>query len=386
MHDDVRAAHGHDHDHDAASGTTASSAAPNGLLSRRALVAGALSLPLALALTTAIAPSAAHAAVARPSIIACGTWGAQTARGSISLVGPPQKIIVHHTASSNSTGTSLSSAYAIARDIQQWHFARGWSDTGQHFTVARGGAILEGRHRTLEGLATGRSFPLGAHVSGQNSTSLGIETEGTFTSVHPTSAQWASLVALCAYLCQTYRLSASAISGHRNYNATQCPGDVLAARLGQLRNDVAARLGGGTGGGAVTTRPWPMLRSGSEGFRVTAAQQLLRHSGQSLTVDGSFGPQTLAAAIAFQRAQGLGADGIIGVQTWESPLAVPVRSGGSSRAVSALQGALRANGWTVAVDGSFGPSTLAAVRAFQSSRGLTVDGSVGPVTWAHMLR
>jgi V8-like Glu-specific endopeptidase len=35
----------------------------------------------------------------------------------------------------------------------------------------------------------------------------------------------------------------------------------------------------------------------------------------------------------------------------------------------------------LAMDGIFGAKTLAAVRAFQRSRGLTVDGVVGPLTW-----
>jgi Rv2525c-like, glycoside hydrolase-like domain/Putative peptidoglycan binding domain len=39
----------------------------------------------------------------------------------------------------------------------------------------------------------------------------------------------------------------------------------------------------------------------------------------------------------------------------------------------------------VATDGDFGPITDAAIRAYQGSYGLTVDGIVGPHTWARLL-
>lgn len=50
--------------------------------------------------------------------------------------------------------------------------------------------------------------------------------------------------------------------------------------------------------------------------------------------------------------------------------------------VSNLQTYLKNAGYNVDVDGSFGPQTLAAVKQYQQSNGLTVDGMVGPQTQA----
>jgi N-acetylmuramoyl-L-alanine amidase len=46
-----------------------------------------------------------------------------------------------------------------------------------------------------------------------------------------------------------------------------------------------------------------------------------------------------------------------------------------------IQGRLLALGYSVAISGEFGPQTESAVRAFQTDRGLTSDGVVGPETW-----
>jgi Putative peptidoglycan binding domain len=51
--------------------------------------------------------------------------------------------------------------------------------------------------------------------------------------------------------------------------------------------------------------------------------------------------------------------------------------------VKRLQEILSGGGYNVGViDGIFGPQTLAAVKAFQLSKGLLADGVVGPQTWA----
>jgi peptidoglycan hydrolase-like protein with peptidoglycan-binding domain len=60
----------------------------------------------------------------------------------------------------------------------------------------------------------------------------------------------------------------------------------------------------------------------------------------------------------------------------------PVGQGQAGPQVRDLQQRLNALGAKLTVDGIFGPKTLAAVRAFQSARGLTVDGLVGPKTTA----
>jgi hypothetical protein len=61
-----------------------------------------------------------------------------------------------------------------------------------------------------------------------------------------------------------------------------------------------------------------------------------------------------------------------------------LRSGARGPAVRDLQTRLNRAGLRLAVDGIFGRLTAGAVRAFQGSRGLAVDGIVGPATWRQL--
>jgi lysozyme len=59
-----------------------------------------------------------------------------------------------------------------------------------------------------------------------------------------------------------------------------------------------------------------------------------------------------------------------------------LRIGDRGPAVAELQQKLVAAGYTLAVDGDFGPQTARAVSAFQADEGLAVDGIAGPETMA----
>jgi len=131
----------------------------------------------------------------------------------------------------------------------------------------------------------------------------------------------------------------------------------------------------------------PELRQGASGEVVKQAQQLLNgHLGETLKGTGTFGPKTLAAVQLFQRVKGLAPDGIIGEITWGALRVTPVwpvlRRGSQGGHVFLLAARLNLHGANLQGTGTFGPKTEAAVRVFQTKKGLEVDGVVGTQTWA----
>jgi N-acetylmuramoyl-L-alanine amidase len=214
-------------------------------LGRRALILGGGGLLLggsAGLLTT----RRTYAAFAPPRVYTRAEWSARPPSSPITVLStPPDHIVVHHTASGNTTDYSLLQAGRLSHWIQDLHMdTNGWADAGQQLTISRGGYVLEGRDKSLWAINNG-DLAVGAQTANQNSHTIGIENEGTYVTQNTTTMLFDSLVQTCAWLCTAYGLDPYAsIVGHRDYvTTTQCPGDVLYGRLPELRDRTAAVLG-----------------------------------------------------------------------------------------------------------------------------------------------
>ncbi|PSN19534.1 hypothetical protein C7271_06835 [filamentous cyanobacterium CCP5] len=155
----------------------------------------------------------------------------------------PRYIVIHHTFSLTASGNqSESAAKTLARNIQNFHMDNnGWSDSGHNFLNTTGGFTLEGRHGTLGNIKNGLCVR-SAHAPGAND-SPGIENEGDFRTAAMGATQWNSLVDLCAAICKSCSIDPNNIKGHRDFVATECPGDWLYGQLPKLRNEVRNNLG-----------------------------------------------------------------------------------------------------------------------------------------------
>ncbi len=168
--------------------------------------------------------------------------------------------------------------------------------------------------------------------------------------------------------------------------------------------------------------PGTPLTIGSTGTDVKIIQRQLNRIAEdypsfgTMSVDGVYGSGTAETVRKFQAQFNLTADGVVGRTTWykisyiyvsvkdlaeltsegEKPTGDPVDGeypgsaltvGSSGNSVSQIQFWLDEISEfvqsipSITVDGQFGNATKAAVEAFQSYAGLTVDGVVGQLTW-----
>lgn len=257
--------------------------------------------------------------------------------GNLSNLGTVKRIICHHAEAS----------VCSIEDIDRWHKNNGWAGCGYHFLVRKDGSIYRGRPEDK----------LGAHTSNYNTGSLGVCFEGTYNTEAMPEAQLKAGQELVSYLIKKYNLLKADVYKHKDFNVTDCPGhnfpwDKLISGIDNTSNitETVSNITIDTNP-AVATDDW-----------VRRLQEECNKQGFSnQVVDGIPGPVTLAGCPTLKK----GAQGNI---------------------TKLLQEKLVNLGYsTNGIDGIFGSGTHTAVREFQKTRGLSIDGIVGQNTWRKLL-
>ncbi len=193
-----------------------------------------------------------------PPIITREEWGASKCPPRTTpAYGAVNVAFVHHTVTANNYGPADSAA--IVRAVCLYHRnSNGWNDIGYNLLVDRYGQVFEGR-------AGGIDAPVvGAQAQGYNAQSTGIANLGTFSTTGQTPAGLDALAGVLSWKMAVHavppvgtvqvtstggslnrypagaKVTLNRISGHRDGDATSCPGDGLYAQLPQLRQMVSA--------------------------------------------------------------------------------------------------------------------------------------------------
>jgi uncharacterized protein with LGFP repeats len=213
--------------------------------------------------------------------------------------------VVHHTVNSNDY--SAASVPQMLRSIQTFHMdVRGWDDIAYNFIVDRFGTIWEGR-----GGGADRAV-VGAHVAGFNTGSVGVSVLGTFDSAAPSAAAIEGVSQVIAWkfaqrnidpFGSTVLLSRGGdvhppgelvpmanIAGHRDLGQTSCPGQLLYARLPDIRQRVSELMPTYTGEVPELERFTGQVRIGGFALRRDSATPV----SVRVEIDGT----TVATAVA----------------------------------------------------------------------------------------
>lgn len=209
--------------------------------------------------------------------------------------GSTTRIILHHAAAKSCS----------ADDVHRWHLNRGWAGIGYHFFVRKDGSVYRGRPLQC----------VGAHAGGANFNSVGICFEGDFTKETMPDVQKQAGKELVAYVKNHYGIKN--VQRHSDVGATACPGTNFP--FNEIANATTSNTTVTVEDDDMVQITVPQIAKGSEGAAVKAWQVLLEAAGYSVGkygADGDFGDDTDAATKAYQKANGLDDDGIVGVKTW----------------------------------------------------------------------
>ena len=211
----------------------------------------------------ALAQPVLEAGPGQPPIIARTAWAKGIPPPRVAPeYGNVELAFVHHT--ENPNGYSAAQVPAMLRAIFLFHREfNGWNDIGYNFVLDRFGRIWEAR-------AGGIDEPVvGAQAGGYNVVSSGVAVLGSYSGTPISTAARTALQQLLAWKLSLHgtpcsgrvtvrvdpagasyskypanaRVSLLRVSGHRDADSTDCPGDALYAELPAIRASVL-RLAG----------------------------------------------------------------------------------------------------------------------------------------------
>jgi GH25 family lysozyme M1 (1,4-beta-N-acetylmuramidase) len=111
-------------------------------------------------------------------------------------------------------------------------------------------------------------------------------------------------------------------------------------------------------------------------------------SGQAIAEDGINGPKTMQAVVRLEKLMNLTVDsGIWGKQCENAYASLTgIKPVLSQRSTGSFVNYLQYRLGGLKIDGIFGSLTLTAVKTYQTSHALNVDGIVGTLTWASLMK
>jgi len=208
-------------------------------------------------------------AVSSTNVISRAQWGSPDPNGYLFRENqesywwpnssPVTQIFIHHTVNADVNADPA----AIVRGIWEFHtYTRGWGDIGYNYLVDSNGTVYEGKF--------GGDTINGGHVYHFNQGSLGVALIGCYQSDSstckslngnkvpgPSTKMLDGLTSLLAekatsfeidptaqgLFCNSYCLNLWKIAGHRDADATGCPGDLTYADLPYIRNETKRKMG-----------------------------------------------------------------------------------------------------------------------------------------------
>ena len=174
----------------------------------------------------------------------------------------PQCITIHHTAMHCGPDR-----VGNLRSIFNYHAnVLGWGDIGYHLVIDPDGVVYQGRRTAIPDqpvfkfppiVGIGPSVVTGGHTRDVNNGNIGISLLGDFTSYAPTAAAVGACIDVVRALSNaiginprthvTYRNPVGgyqrvqrAVSGHRDWGGTSCPGNAFYPQLDFIRDTAAA--------------------------------------------------------------------------------------------------------------------------------------------------